>query len=375
MPLPRPVEPELVSVGPDEVVVTASSAPEAMLTTRVGDHEVTTTGPFHVARATGLEPDREYELEVDGVEHHEFLPPSVRTLARPSGRLLATVATTNDVHFGEVECGATGDPASDAIGPILRAAPGDPPYPEVMNGAVIDEISELRPDVALVKGDLTNIGSEAEYDAFLTAYGRLGDRMRHVRGNHDAMIDPTMAIEDSPYAVTVDGATLAVLDTVTPGTDRGRLPTDQLRWLDELAAATSGPILAFGHHNVFDVEHGRRSGKPYFGINAEDSDALVDVFAKHENLVGYFAGHTHRTRVRRFTRARLVPFGEVACVKDYPGAWAEYRVYEGGYTQVMRRVRAHDAFAWAEKTRAMYAGVYRDYALGPLDHRCFTQRF
>ena len=33
-----------------------------------------------------------------------------------------------------------------------------------------------------------------------------------------------------------------------------------------------------------------------------------------------------------------MPFAEIACTKDYPGAWAEYRVYEGGYTQMVRRV-------------------------------------
>lgn len=375
MTLPRPVEPELMSVGPDEVLITASTATATSLTTRVGDREVTTTGPFHVARVTGLDPDTEHALEVEGVEHHEYLPAAVRTLALPPGRLLATIATTNDVHFGEIACGATGDPASDAIGPVLRAEPGDPPYPEVMNAAVIDEIEALDPDIALVKGDLTNVGSEEEYAAFLTAYGRLGDCMHHVRGNHDAMIDPAMAIQGAPYALNVEGVTLAVLDTVTPGSDRGQLPVLQRQWLEELAADTSGPVLVFGHHNIFDVEHGDHTGRPYFGINADDSDALVGVFSWHDNLVGYFAGHTHRNRIRRFEKARHVPFGEIACVKDYPGAWAEYRVYEGGYTQVMRRATAPDAFAWTEKTRGMYAGAYRDYALGPIEHRCFTQLF
>ena len=33
-----------------------------------------------------------------------------------------------------------------------------------------------------------------------------------------------------------------------------------------------------------------------------------------------------------------MPIVEVACVKDYPGAWAEYRVHEGGYTQLVRRI-------------------------------------
>jgi hypothetical protein len=68
-----------------------------------------------------------------------------------------------------------------------------------------------------------------------------------------------------------------------------------------------------------------------------------------------------------------VPFAEVACTKDYPGAWAEYHVYEGGYTQVTRRVTEADAFDWAERTRGMYAGVYTDYALGPLACRSFAE--
>ena len=44
-------------------------------------------------------------------------------------------------------------------------------------------------------------------------------------------------------------------------------------------------------------------------------------------------------------------------MKDYPGAWAEYRVYEGGYVQLTRRIDAPDALAWTEKTRGMFAGL------------------
>ena len=74
-------------------------------------------------------------------------------------------------------------------------------------------------------------------------------------------------------------------------------------------------------------------------------------FARRENIAGYFAGHTHRNRVRRFGPARHVPFVEVACMKDYPGVWAEYRVYEGGYTQVVRRMPTPAACSWTERTR------------------------
>ena len=94
---------------------------------------------------------------------------------------------------------------------------------------------------------------------------------------------------------------------------------------------------------------------------------------RRESIVGYFAGHTHRNRVRRFAAARSVPIVEVACVKDYPGAWAEYRIHEGGYTQLVRRIDTPDAMDWTERTRGMFAGLYRDYALGGISDRCFTE--
>jgi len=365
---------ELMTVGPDEVVVTFVTDPGAEVVTRVGDREAVTTGPYHSARVTGLEPDTEYPLAVDGAEPDTYLPARVRTLARPSGRLLATIATANDVHFGEVECGRTGNPEADALGPIVRAAPGAPPYPETMNRAVVAEMARLDPDAVVVKGDLTDVGSPEQYAAFLAVYGALGDRMHHVRGNHDAFVDPTMALEDAPFAVELDGVTLAVLDTVVPGTDGGQLTADQRQWLDDLAAESAVPVLVFGHHYVSNVARSDDGGTS-FGINRADSEALVDVFARRPAIAGYFAGHTHRNRVRRFDPAARVPCCEVACTKEYPGAWAEYRVYEGGYTQVVRRVAAPDAFAWAERTRDLYAGFYRDYALGPLEWRCFTQSF
>jgi Icc protein len=93
---------------------------------------------------------------------------------------------------------------------------------------------------------------------------------------------------------------------------------------------------------------------------------------RHDNVVGYLAGHTHTNRVRRDGG---VPFVEVACAKDYPGAWAEDRVYEGGYTQVMRRVAASAACAWSELARTMFQGWYRDLVLGTVDDRCFAHHF
>ena len=87
---------------------------------------------------------------------------------------------------------------------------------------------------------------------------------------------------------------------------------------------------------------------------------------------GAAAGHTHRNRVRRFPATGDRPWIEVACVKDYPGTWAEYRVFDGGVLQVHRRISTPEALDWTEKTRHMFAGMYADYAFGALDERCFA---
>jgi predicted phosphodiesterase len=357
---------ELLSVGSDEAVVTFTTEPGAEVVTRVGDREVVTTGPFHTAAVDGLESDTEYPIVVEGAPVDErWLPTTVRTLVRPAGRVLATVATANDVHFGEAECGRSGDPAIDAVGPILRAAPGDPPYPELMSGAIVDEMLALAPDAVVVKGDLTDSGRAEEYAAFLACYDRLGARMHHVRGNHDALRDPELARNGAPLTIEVPGATLAVLDTTVPGQVGGALDAAQLAWLDDVATGTSGPVLVFAHHPVFHWDRDYCIGP--------DADALVALLDRRPNVVAWLAGHTHTNRVVHHPRVREVPFAEVNCAKDYPGAWAEYRMYEGGFTQVLRRVQRPDARAWSERARAMFQGHYRDLVLGALGDRCFTR--
>ena len=76
--------------------------------------------------------------------------------------------------------------------------------------------------------------------------------------------------------------------------------------------------------------------------------------------------------VIRFRATGSRPWVEVSCVKDYPGAWAEYRVYEGGIVQVFRRISAPDALVWSERTRDMYAGTYHDLCFGAVDERNFV---
>ncbi|HEX9258668.1 MAG TPA: metallophosphoesterase [Acidimicrobiales bacterium] len=325
--------------------------------TTVADDMVVVHTPTEVRRYFELSPDTVHVL--DGVE--------ARTLPRPGGELLARVATVNDVHFGEFECGRIDD---HPMGPILRAAEGEPPYPLVMNRGAIAEITSIDPDAVLVKGDLTNDGRPEEFAAFREAYGVFGERLSVIRGNHDAYRGQDEFAGD--VCVDVPGARMLMLDTTIPTQTTGRVTTEQLAWLEALAAEADSPVLLFGHHQVWVPGGNRDPG--YFGINPDDSEALLEVIARHPNIAGYFAGHTHRNRVRPHPETGT-PLVEVGCVKDFPGSWAEYRVFEGGVLQVHHRISSPEALAWSERCRHLYRdfGVdYESYALATLDHRCFT---
>ena len=327
--------PELTTVGPDFAVV----------------HE----GPL-VRRYADLEPGT----------HHELEGFAFTTLA-PRGELLATFATVNDVHFGEEVCGEV---HGTDIGPTFRSEPGDRPYPELMNRAAAAEISLLAPVAVLVKGDLTSNGTEAEYEAFRAVYEpAFGDRLHVIRGNHESYNHAPFA-RASIQRVDLPGVCAVLVDTSVDGSPSGTVTAEQLDEIDSIAASADRPVLLFGHHHVGDADSPERADHT-FGIDLHASALLVDLISRRPIVRGFFSGHTHRNRVRTFEATGDVPYGEVASVKDFPGVWAEYRVYEDGILQIVHRISDPAALRWSDRTRHMFQGLYEDYAFGTLEGRCY----
>jgi len=324
--------------------------------TTVADDLVVLHDGSRVHRFDGLRPDTD----------HDLLGVTVRTLPRPEGELLCRVGTVNDVHFGEVEAGRIDDEPS---GPVQRAGPGEPPYPETMNRAAAAEMAGAGLAAVVVKGDLSVDGLAEEWDAFERCYREpFGDRLHVVRGNHDAYRGQTRYAGD--HWIELPGVAIALVDTTIPERTTGTLTAGQLDWLDAHAAASDRPVLVMGHHQQWI--DGNRSDD-YFGLHPDASDALDAVVARRPSILAYTAGHTHRHRVRPMRCG--VPSIEVGCVKDFPGTWAEYRVFEGGIVQVVHRLSSPEALAWSERCRHLYAdfGVdYESYALGSLADRCFV---
>jgi 3',5'-cyclic-AMP phosphodiesterase len=323
--------------------------------TTVADDLIVAHDGTTVIRLDGLAPRTTHR--VGGAE--------VTTLERPAGELLCRVATVNDIHFGELECGRIDD---HPIGPILRVAEGEEPYPETMNRGAVAEIAAAEVDAVVAKGDLSTDGTPEEFAAFEHHYRTtFGEHLYVIRGNHDAYRrQPDYA---GDHRVELPGVILALLDTVNPGHSGGLLHADQLDWLDEVAATADRPVLVLGHHQQW-IEGPRDPG--YFGIEPDSSEALGELIARRPAVVAYAAGHTHRHRIRRMPGSG-VPSIEVGCVKDFPGVWAEYRVYEGGITQLVHRISTPDALAWSERCRGLYSDFgldYASYALGSLEDRC-----
>lgn len=324
--------------------------------TTVTDTEAVFHRGTEVIERTGLAPSS--VVTVDGV--------SATTLARPQGEQLCVFATANDVHLGETVAGIIDGDDSMAV----RPEPGEPPYPETMSRGAIAEIARLDPAAVLVKGDLTSNGTMEEYDTFRDLWhGAFGDRLTVVRGNHESYNHLEVAT-DAAQMVDLDGVRLVLVDTSRDGLENGDLVPEQLEAIETWGHEATTPMLVFGHHPVWNPDADAHSDS-FFGLRPSASVALAESVARTPQIRGYFAGHTHRNRVVWLASCPQIPFVEVACVKDYPGSWAEYRVFESGVMQVHRRVSTPEALAWSERAAGMFGGLYRGYALGSLADRCF----
>ena len=309
----------------------------------------------HVIRHENLLPNTSY------TEHGiDF-----RTLPTPDGELINVFATVNDVHFGETECGRIDN---NPLGPIMRSLPGEDPYPIIMNSGAVDEISMIDPDVVLVKGDLTEGGRDEEFEAFHDMYhGAFGDSLCVARGNHDSYKGQNEFAGDQ--WLQLESIAIALLDTAIPTQTTGRITAEQFEWLDDVISDCDTPVIIMGHHQQW-IE-GKRSDD-YFGLHPDCSDELDSLCVRHESVLAYTAGHTHRHRVRRMAQSG-VPSIEIGCVKDFPGTWAEYRAYEGGVMQIVHRISTPAALTWSDRCRHLYEDFgtnYEEYALGTIQDRC-----
>ncbi|WP_067548867.1 metallophosphoesterase [Nocardia crassostreae] len=353
---------------------------------------------FHYAEITGLEPGRRYRFEARsaGVPAAPAVNVATRlpgtpeatgeftTLAPPPGRLLRTIALSNDIHYGEEVSGIL----FAGLPPGLRQDPGLPPYPEVMLTALLDDLH--RPDRAadhlVIAGDLTaeaTPGQVRGLDRQLSAWGAAGRDWFACRGNHDrphtgadyASCEPLLDhfdCWDESFTARqqladhdLDGLRLLALDTSELDGSGGVLERPQLDHLRELLCdEPDRPTLVFSHHPVTAESGWSNLAGPGFVLDAADAAELQSLYQSAPGVFLHHSGHTHRNRRTRPDLPINVEFLEVAATKEYPGGYTLLRLYEGGYMANFYKTRTAAARLWSTRTRSEYFGLFPEYTLG-----------
>ncbi len=398
----RIADPELFAVTSDSLTLSFAVADDAGPTdapARVllnGVPQATSTGPAatRLIRIDGLAADTEFAISIEAAagarsQPGKYLPERVRTLPPPRGRRVARFATLNDLHFGEPRFGGVmtedneyGDAAPGY--PAVRETDGDVPYWQLMNEDAVTDINASGVDAVVIKGDIADRGLRAQFEVARRTFDRFAAPWHAFLGNHDHYgraageeVDgyAVLGQAPAPRAFDLGGWRLVLLDTVEPGDHHGVFPEERLRWLaDELAGTRerAQPTLLLTHHQPVPPEHAS-SYPNSIGIIPEHSTRIFDLLGANPQVQGVLIGHTHRNRVRRYASSGEIPFVEVNCVKDYPGGFAVYELYDDGtFRQEVRRTSSARALAHSTRCRDFFKGFYRDFALGTLQERCWV---
>ncbi len=346
-------------------------------------------------RVEGLARGRRHrvDVEVDGADppaRGPYFPESVETLAAPEAAEVGSLATLNDLHFGEPRFGGIpledGDFGDEAPGfPTVLESEGDVPYWQFMNEDAIAEINALRPDRVLIKGDVADAGLPEQFGFAAAAFASFEMPHDVILGNHDyyalgagLRVDGYALLEqpEAPRRLDLGGWRLILLDSVEPGAHHGRLDGERLDWLGRELDQTREPrvpTLVFMHHQPVPPEFADRFPNT-IGIPPRDSLGLFGLLGRHPQVRAVLVGHTHRNRVRTHRAAPGLPIVEVASSKDYPGVYAHYRLHEdGGFIQEVRRTGSPRALAHSTRCSHFFRGGYRHFALGPLASRSFVR--
>jgi hypothetical protein len=347
-------------------------------------------------RIEGLEPGREHRvaIEADGAEPappDRYFPETVRTLEAPTAGEVARFATLNDLHFGEPRFGGIlqedGEygPVADGF-PEVRDDETERPYWQFMNEDAIGEINASGVDAVFIKGDIADRGLPEQFEIARRTFAAIEAPHHAFLGNHDYYASADGVTVDgyallgqpaAPRSVDLGGWRLLLLETAEPGEHHGVFGDERLAWLEAQLDATreeAVPTLLLMHHQPVPPEHA--AGYPNsIGLDPKHSLRLFERLGHHPQLAGVLIGHTHRNRVRHHPASGSLPFVEVACTKDYPGAWGHYRLFDdGSFRQEVRRTSSTRALAHSTRCRDFFRGSYRDFALGALPQRSFAAR-
>ena len=404
--------------APGRVLI--GTSPDMTTWVEVGAHAPTA---YHYVEIDGLVPGTRYfwRAESNGVvatgssiDNNDpsgvSAPPVFTTLVPPPGREIGRVAWLNDLHYGEQTAGLAYSSSALPGGGLPPGFAVDPanPYWRFMGAAAVAEAKGRGCTLLLANGDISSEAAPrdvAEARSALDQFGTVatsrdlhpGDDATYfvTRGNHDRPHSGTAYAACSPdpspgkfdcfddvFSACYDPGTTHF--SVSIGDDRARyrfvgldsndadgagvLTGDELDYLDGELGRGDATIPLF-HHPASDIADLAHIPPGMGGVNSADAAAFRAVVARHPNVAGVYAGHTHRNDRSVASDTGQVPFFEGGAVKEYPGGYTVVRLFEGGYMVNFWKSSTPDARAWSERSRGSYLGLAPNYQLGGLGDR------
>ncbi len=385
-PVTRVSEPELVTVSEQEAVFTwvTDARSNSFIHFETQSHEeiLDVSGVptrYHYAVIGGLVPDTIYTYRLRSGDMFapvtERSPGVFRTLPRPPGEFLFDFATINDTHVGEEIAGLICI-AGKCLGDGFASPWPEHPYWRFTNEAACAAINEIGPAFVIHKGD---VSSEFQKQEFVTAkaiFDSLHMSYHVIRGNHDRPTErgddyfkETFALESTYRFFTYMEHVFILLDSVEPHTGLPHIDDQQLQWLaDVLASFPRHKVFIFLHHPVTDAAR-------FWSLVPSERLRLVELIARHGNVVGVFSGHSHRACVTADPMTGMLPFVETPSTKEYPGGFAYYRVHSGGYIQTFYRTSCEHCLPWFELTKGEYWGLAPRILFGRIQDRNFVYTY
>ncbi|WP_084141824.1 metallophosphoesterase family protein [Corynebacterium sputi] len=392
-----PYGPARHTVGSNTVVLMGPADGGPM---RVVYNDDTPRGVHH-AVVRGLDPDRSYRFECwsNGYRATPSLVATrrmgapemtgvIRTLRRPAGDFIETIAVTNDTHIGKTNHSRLTSPDADGLD-----------FPEMQLEGLVAAAKEDGASALVVNGDCTDTNTADQVRTFRKLMNEFGEQDKDwfaVRGNHDNFtpgrkntkksnkkgIKAGDDVEDNfgdyftgrqqHWSSRVGGLRLLGVDTADIFEDGGYISPEQMDALRaDLLSDPDRPTIMFGHHPVTMCAGTSNMGGSDFILGQDMSLELQDIMAKSPGVMSMYAGHTHRTR-RGSADIGSADFGERGASLGYPGGYTLIHVYTGGYMVTYHRIPARDSLDWSGHTRWSMFGMEPEYMLGSLSDRNYT---
>lgn len=212
------------------------------------------------------------------------------------------------------------------------------PYfvPNLMNRVIV-ELNELKPDVVIVSGDLTNEGYRQEYKNWLAYRDRLEAPVYTVPGNHDARNVGYLHFEEligaRHWAADVQGVRIVGADSSEPDLNEGQIGRERYGWIREQFAVPADLKVFVLHHHLIPVPGTGRERSTV----TDAGDLLEVLIASGVNIV--LSGHKHVPYVWHLENLYVANAGTVASLRlrGYTKPCYNVLEFEGDELKISRK--------------------------------------